>query len=162
MRLQRLDLRRYGHFTDRTIELPAGERDLHILFGPNEAGKSTALAAIEDLLFGIHPRSRYGFLHDYRDMRVGAQLEQGDERLEVVRRKGTSDTLLDADGLPLPGGEASLRPFLAGADRAFFTGCSASTRCAWKPAGASCWRPGTRSARRCSRREPGSAACANG
>jgi uncharacterized protein YhaN len=121
MRLQRLDLRRYGHFTDRTIELPAGERDLHILFGPNEAGKSTALAAIEDLLFGIHPQSRYGFLHDYRDMRVGAQLEQGDERLELVRRKGMKDTLLDVDGLPLPGGEASLRPFLAGADRAFFT-----------------------------------------
>jgi uncharacterized protein YhaN len=120
MRLQRLDLRRYGHFTDRTIELPAGERDLHILFGPNEAGKSTALAAIEDLLFGIHPQSRYGFLHDYRDMRVCARLEQGDERLELVRRKGTKDTLLDVDGLPLPGGEASLRPFLAGADRAFF------------------------------------------
>jgi uncharacterized protein YhaN len=121
MRLQHLDLRRYGHFTDRTIELPAGERDLHIVFGPNEAGKSTALAAIEDLLFGIHPQSRFGFLHDYRDMRVGAGLEQRGETLELVRRKGLKDTLLDAEGLPLPGGEAALRMFLAGADRAFFT-----------------------------------------
>jgi len=120
VRFQRLDLRRYGHFTDRMLALPSGARDLHIVFGPNEAGKSTALSAIEDLLFGIHPQSRYGFLHEYRDMRVGARLEQGDATLDLVRRKGMKDTLLDAEGLPLPGGDAALRPFLAGADRDFF------------------------------------------
>ena len=57
MRVRRLDLLRYGHFTDRSFELPAGDVDLHIVFGPNEAGKSTALAAIEDLLFGVPVRS---------------------------------------------------------------------------------------------------------
>ena len=56
MRIQRLDLLRYGHFTGTQIELPAGPSDFHILFGPNEAGKSTALTAIEDLLFGIPTR----------------------------------------------------------------------------------------------------------
>ena len=97
-----------------------GDTDLHILFGPNEAGKSTALAAVEDLLFGIPTRSPYGFLHDYSAMRIGALLQNGTEALEIVRRKGSKDTLLDADGLPLAGGEAALRPFLAGADRSFF------------------------------------------
>ena len=120
MRLRRLDLLRFGHFTDRSFELPVGERDFHIVFGPNEAGKSTALSAIEDLLFGVPPRSPYGFLHDYSSMRIGALLENGQESLEVVRRKGSKDTLLGPDDVPLHGGEAMLRPFLAGVDRSFF------------------------------------------
>ena len=120
MRIGRLDLLRYGHFTGHALELPVGDNDLHILFGPNEAGKSTALAAIEDMLFGISTRSPYGFLHDYSAMRIGALLQNGTEALEIVRRKGSKDTLLDADGLPLAGGEVALRPFLAGADRSFF------------------------------------------
>ena len=120
MRLRRLDLLRYGHFTNRSFELPAGNVDFHIVFGPNEAGKSTALSAIEDLLFGVQMQSPYNFLHDYSSMRMGAVLENGKESLEVVRRKGSKDTLLSADDLPLPGGEAALRPYLAGADRSFF------------------------------------------
>ena len=120
MRLRRLDLLRFGHFTARSFELPVGERDFHIVFGPNEAGKSTALSAIEDLLFGVPPRSPYAFLHDYSSMRIGALLENGQGSLEVVRRKGSKDTLLGPDDVPLHGGEAVLRPFLAGVDRSFF------------------------------------------
>ena len=120
MRLRRLDLLRYGHFTDRSFELPVGNIDFHIVFGPNEAGKSTALSAIEDFLFGIPMQSPYDFVHDYSSMRVGAVLESGAESLEVVLRKGLKDTLLGTDDLPFPGGEAALRPFLASADRSFF------------------------------------------
>ncbi|EMD81921.1 ATP-binding protein [Pacificimonas flava] len=120
MRLGRLDLIRYGHFSDRSFNLPAGESDFHIIFGPNEAGKSTALTAIEDLLFGIDSRSPYNFLHDYASMRVGGVLENGHGSLEVVRRKGNKDTLLGPEGSPLPGGDGVLAPYLAGGDRPFF------------------------------------------
>ena len=120
MRLRRLDLIRYGRFTDNSFELPAGDADFHLVFGPNEAGKSTALSAIEDLLFGIPVRSPYNFLHDYGSLRSGAVLENGQASLQVVRRKGRKDTLLGTDNLPLRGGETALRPFLAGADRPFF------------------------------------------
>ena len=120
MRLRRLDLLRYGHFTGRSMDFPGGRRDLHLIFGPNEAGKSTALAAIEDLLFGIPMQSSFNFVHDYKDMRIGAVVESGGDTLALLRRKGTKDTVLDLDELPLPGGEAALQPFLAGADRAFF------------------------------------------
>jgi uncharacterized protein YhaN len=65
MRIQRLDLLRYGRFTDTYLALPASNSDIHIVFGPNEAGKSTALSAIEDLLFGIANNSPYNFLHEY-------------------------------------------------------------------------------------------------
>ena len=120
MRLRRLDLLRYGHFTGRSFEFPVSKIDFHIVFGLNEAGKSTALSAIADLLFGVPMHSRYNFLHDYSSMRIGAVIENGKESLEVVRRKGSKDTLLGASDLPFPGGESALRPFLAGADRPFF------------------------------------------
>ena len=120
MRIRRLDLLRYGHFTERSLGLPAGTSDLHIIFGPNEAGKSTALSSIEDFLFGIHGQTPYGFLHDYGSMRIGAVLENGSDVLELLRRKGKKDTLLEPEGSPVPGGEAVLRPYLAGADRTFF------------------------------------------
>jgi len=120
MRLARIDLIKYGHFTDRSFALPAGETDFQIVFGPNEAGKSTALAAIEDFLFGIPMHSPYNFLHDYADMRIGALLEDGTASLEIHRRKGNKDTLLDKEGIPVSGGEGILGPYLAGADRSFF------------------------------------------
>ncbi|MGY4501164.1 uncharacterized protein YhaN [Bradyrhizobium sp. GM24.11] len=62
MRIRRLGLLRYGHFTDTDFQLPAAQRDFHVVYGPNEAGKSTALSAIEDLLFGIPHNSTRNFL----------------------------------------------------------------------------------------------------
>src|SRR6516162_2769873 len=120
MRIQRFDLLRYGRFTDTHIELPASNYDFHFVLGPNEAGKSTAMSATEDLLFGIPNNSRYNFLHDYGAMRVGAILQNGGKSLEVRRRKGHKDTLLTADELPVAGADGALAAFLAGADKPFF------------------------------------------
>ena len=120
MRLARLDMLRYGRFTDASIELPQAERDIHIVFGPNEAGKTTSLTAIEDMLFGIPERSPYNFLHSYGAMRLGAVLENGGDCFEFQRRKTRRDMILGPDGVPLLGDERLLAPFLGGADRGFF------------------------------------------
>jgi uncharacterized protein YhaN len=107
MRLKRLDLARYGKFTDRVLdfgERPGGEPDLHIVYGPNEAGKSTAFAAFLDLLFGIEARSRYGFIHPYPTMRIGACLEMADGARELVRLKKTQNSLLDGNDRPVADG----------------------------------------------------------
>lgn len=124
MRIRRLDLVRYGRFTDTALDLPVQtvdmQVDMHIVIGPNEAGKSTVRSALGDLLFGIPARSEFNFLHDYRSMRLGAVLEASGEHLEVRRRKGTQNTLLTADDTPLPLGEHALAPFLANANREFF------------------------------------------
>lgn len=120
MRIDRLDLIRYGHFTETKVVLPAGAPDFHVVFGPNEAGKSTALSAIEDLLFGMPGNSRYNFLHDYASMRLGAVLQSNGKTLEIRRRKGNKDTLLTANEVPIAGGVGALAPFLAGADKEFF------------------------------------------
>jgi uncharacterized protein YhaN len=123
MRIRRLDLVRYGRFTDASLNLPKGREgtpDIHILFGPNEAGKSTALSAIEEMLFGIAKTSPLNFLHDYQTMRIGAVLENAGQTLEFRRRKGNKDTLLGPDDAALGQGETALAPFLAGADQQFF------------------------------------------
>lgn len=100
MRLSRLDLTRYGKFTDFSIDFgaaEAGRPDLHIIYGPNEAGKSTSFAAYLDLLFGIEQRTRYAFLHPYASMRVGALLELEDGSKELVRIKRPANSLLDGN-----------------------------------------------------------------
>ncbi len=107
MRLRRLDLTRYGKFTDRQIDFGAqiqGSPDLHIVYGPNEAGKSTAFAAFLDLLFGIESRSRYNFLHPYPSMRIGASLELSAGPRDFVRIKSQQRSLLGPDDQPLPDG----------------------------------------------------------
>ena len=121
MRLRRLDLLRYGRFTDESLDLSLPDRqpDFHVVFGLNEAGKSTALLAIEDLLFGIPRNSPLNFLHANPDMRIGAVLQDHHETLEVRRRKGNRDTLLTPEETPMPMGEGALAPFLAGANRSF-------------------------------------------
>lgn len=104
MRLRRLDLTRFGHFTDVSLDFGAREPDkpdLHIVFGPNESGKTTALNAWLDLLFGIPTRSQYNFLHNYDNMRIGACLEIDGAEHELVRVKKRRNDLLDASGHPV-------------------------------------------------------------
>ncbi|KAA3448565.1 hypothetical protein C7I87_21090 [Mesorhizobium sp. SARCC-RB16n] len=118
MRLRRLDLTRYGKFTDKAIdfgEKPLSGPDLHIVFGLNEAGKSTALSAYLDLLFGIEERSRYNFLHEYSSMRIGGLLEFEGRALVVSRTKSRSNSLHDVGGQPLS--EIAISANLAGLSR---------------------------------------------
>ena len=118
MRLLRLDLTRYGAFTDQSLRLREDAR-LHVLYGRNEAGKSTALSAITDLLFGFENRTAFDFLHAASDLRVGAHIRARDgAELAFRRRKGRRDTLLDAKEKPL--GDDALAPFLQGLTRDVF------------------------------------------
>lgn len=117
MRIDRLDLARYGKFTDRSIEFPAAKRDFHLLVGANEAGKSTVRDAILDLLFGIEMRSAYDFLHPKAEMRLGACVSEAGRPFEFQRIK-KAKSLLDAQGAALP--DDALMQFLGSADRSFY------------------------------------------
>ncbi len=120
MRILRLDLTAYGRFTDVSLDLAADSPGLHVVFGENEAGKSTTLRALKGLLYGIAARTDDNFLHPNPKLRVGALLAHSDgRRLEVVRRKGNKDTLLDADGDALP--DDTLLAYLPSADGEVFS-----------------------------------------
>jgi len=120
MRLRRLDLTRYGAFTGTSLDFgAAGDGpDLHIIYGPNEAGKSTLRAAINDLLFGIPERSNYAFLHDYKAMEIGAAMEAAGKSVTLRRLKRRTDDLVNSDGRAA--NRAPLDAALGGMDRQTF------------------------------------------
>ena len=106
MRLNRLDLIRYGRFKDAEIAFPKqaeGTPDVTVIFGPNEAGKSTAFHGFLELLFGFkggaHP---YGFRFDRSDLLVGAELDLPGRGPMVLRRNSKrSQSLLDVNDRPV-------------------------------------------------------------
>ncbi|HUT90219.1 MAG TPA: AAA family ATPase [Thermoguttaceae bacterium] len=120
MKIFTLNLRAFGPFTDVEIDLSEGSEGLHLVYGPNEAGKTCALRALEQLLFGIPANSPDNFVHPYPKLRIGAKLLGRDGRqLEFFRRKGTKRTLLGPDD-QTPLDEAVLQRFLGGLDRGTF------------------------------------------
>ena len=50
MKIRQLEIENYGIFRDQKFEFDAR---LAVVFGPNEAGKSTLLQLIRELLFGF-------------------------------------------------------------------------------------------------------------
>ena len=122
MRINRLDLMAFGRFTDTSLDLSRGDLGLHLIYGDNEAGKSTSLRALTGWLFGIPARTPDNFVHSNPQLRIGGelQLSTGDT-LAFVRRKGNKDTLLEY-GKDAPMDESRFRRFLpAGIDEAVFT-----------------------------------------
>lgn len=118
MRLNRLDLIRYGKFTDRSLAFPRAERDFHLVVGPNEAGKSTLRNAVLDLLFGFPVRTPLDFVHAKSDLRLGASIQNGDQALEFLRLKANKNTLRSPDETILP--DTVLDAALGQANKQFF------------------------------------------
>ena len=125
MKIEQIDLKAYGHFTAQRLTLGSAA-NLHIICGPNEAGKTTLWRAINGALFGIPERSPDGFLHAARKLRIGLALSaRSGERLAVMRRKGRVNTLLRYD--PTTGNESPetvpedrLRDWLGGLSQGLF------------------------------------------
>ena len=121
MKIKRLDLLAFGPFTKDTLDLSVGKPGLHVVQGPNEAGKSSTLRALKAWLFGIDARSTDNFVHDYRQLRVGGVLEtSGGKAIACVRRKGNKDTLLSAE-TEQPIADDTLSKLLPGLDERLFS-----------------------------------------
>lgn len=118
MRFRQLELVRYGGFADRVFDFGDGRPDLHLIVGPNEAGKSTTLQAIGDFLFGIPDRSAQNWRYEYGQLRLRALIEHEEGVLDVTRRKGKKDTLLKTDGTPFA--DDPFARLLSGIDRSAF------------------------------------------
>ncbi len=120
MKIGELRLAAVGPFTDVTLDLSGGNRGFHVVYGPNEAGKSSALRAIRYLLYGFPTRLSDDFVHSYAKLRVGGRLtnDRGEE-LQITRRKANQKSLRDAaDEQEI--GEDLLRRFLGNADEDLF------------------------------------------
>ena len=123
MRLNRLELIRYGRFENAELVFSArdkGSPDVTIIYGPNEAGKSTAFNAFLELLFGMKVKNHpYTFRFDRADLLIGAELELPGRGTTILRRNGSrAQSLLDAHGRPLD--EAILSGSLHGLNSATY------------------------------------------
>jgi uncharacterized protein YhaN len=96
MRIAQLDLKAWGHFTDRRLRFNDGP-DFHLAYGPNEAGKTTISRALHAALFGVPERTLDSHLHAYGDLRVGVVLENAGGRLAAMRRKARRNSLVRYD-----------------------------------------------------------------
>lgn len=85
MRIVDLTLRAYGACTD--VEIPLGP-GVTVVLGGNESGKSTALDALGDLLWGIPLRSTRAFVHARGALRIDATIDDAGTQAVVVRRAG--------------------------------------------------------------------------
>lgn len=119
MRIQRLDLFAFGTFSNARLDFSHKPDALQLVYGPNEAGKSTTLRALISLLFGIPARTTDAHIHDMTRLRIGATFrDERGQQLTVVRRKGLKQTLLDTEGQPLP--DSALSDMLAGLSEPLF------------------------------------------
>ena len=55
MRLKQIKIVNFGQFSNKSFDLPSKQID--VFFGANEAGKSTTVAFIKQIMFGFHLRS---------------------------------------------------------------------------------------------------------
>lgn len=119
MKFNKVRLLAYGHFTDIDLNFSSNGGGLHIVYGLNEAGKSTALSAVLEFLFGIEARTPLGFLHPYNKLRIGAVFEANGEEFSLIRRKGNANTLRFGDDVQVFE-ENRLERILGGMEQAVF------------------------------------------
>jgi uncharacterized protein YhaN len=118
MRIERLDLVAFGNFTDVSLNLSAP--GLQIIYGPNEAGKTTARAAISNLLYDFDVRTAYAFVHPMAKLQLGALLRAEDAKtLDVIRYKRNKEPLLEA-GSNRPVNSSEWARLLQGVSRSDF------------------------------------------
>ncbi|MCW2925985.1 MAG: chromosome segregation protein [Thermoleophilia bacterium] len=119
MRVRALELRRFGHFEDAVLDFGEG-RGLHVVHGPNEAGKSTTLDALRYTLYGMPSggsrEPKYDLLHKAGKIRTAIRLglDDGGE-LAFARSRSTKASVHDIDtDAADPGLAARLAAVLAG------------------------------------------------
>lgn len=118
MRIVRLHLRAYGHFTDHRLDFGAAP-GLHVVYGDNESGKSTTLRALSAALFGYPHHVVDAFKHSVNDIALGVELVSGDGRaLSFLRKRTGKNKLVDGGGATLE--ESGVASFLGGVTQEVF------------------------------------------
>lgn len=114
MRIQRISLDFFGRFTDKAFDFGKadGPSDFHIIYGPNEAGKTTIMEGYLRLLYSFPLREPYGFQHQRANLQVSGILEIDGEARNFIRLPSRSGNLHGDAGATLP--ETAIASHLGG------------------------------------------------
>jgi len=104
MRIQRLSLDLFGRFTGKAFDFGEanGPSDFHVIYGPNEAGKTTTMEGFLRLLFGFPHREPYDYQHQRKNLLVSGVLNLNGEKMSFTRLPTRSGNLLGEAGAALP------------------------------------------------------------
>ncbi|MCD5411258.1 AAA family ATPase [Thermodesulfovibrionales bacterium] len=98
MKINAFKLLAYGPFTNKVLDFSGSDFGLHVVYGPNEAGKSTALRALIGLFYGFGHNVKDNWFHNYNKLVVGASLTFLDgEVLNLSRYKRRKNDLINDD-----------------------------------------------------------------
>ncbi|MFN2267215.1 MAG: AAA family ATPase, partial [Desulfonatronovibrio sp.] len=99
MKINKIILQAYGHFTDKVLDFSSEDNGLHIVFGPNEAGKSTTMRAIDSFFYGFGHSSPDAYIHNYKDLAVRMILNpEPGQSVDLTRFKRSKNDLVDHQG----------------------------------------------------------------
>ncbi len=92
MKIRTLRIENFGIFTEKDLDFKKGS--FHLLFGENEAGKTTLLSLLRYLLFGFPHRCDYQLSTALGEMSASARVTLLDGTdIEFHRRKGRKNTV---------------------------------------------------------------------
>lgn len=114
MRIERLSLDFFGHFIGKVLDFgkPGQASDFHLIYGSNEAGKTTAMEGYLRLLYGFLHREPYGFQHQRQNLRVSGLLDIGGETRLFTRLPSRTGNLRGETDATLP--ETAIASHLGG------------------------------------------------
>jgi uncharacterized protein YhaN len=120
MKIDAFRLLAFGPFTDKPFDFSGIENGLHVIYGQNEAGKSSSLRALIAWLYGFEHRVADDWLHGTNKLAVSGTLALNDGSLmrftRYKRRK--NDLINDDTGQPIE--QSVLNQQLAGKTKADF------------------------------------------
>lgn len=94
MKLIKIDVKNFGGLSDSEWKISS---QLHVFYGPNEAGKSTIAAFIKQIMFGFHLKSQKStFFENYMPLKkvnqVGGSLTFKNENNQIITLERTYTT----------------------------------------------------------------------
>ncbi len=120
MQIRQLHFHPFGPFEDRRLDFSSSPLGLHIVYGHNEAGKSSSLRAISDLLFGFLHKTMDNWQFDNNKLCISADLLlSNDTSLTISRFKRRKNDLVEQNSNE-PLDQQVLTRHLGGLDRESF------------------------------------------
>lgn len=119
MKLRQVHINQFGHFTECELSLPTD--GLQVIYGPNEAGKTTLLQFLRGWLFDFPARTPYDFKAGAEVAGVGTLVLSDGRTVELRRRKGTKNKIsVKIDGQDSGLDETGFQRLIGHANRSLF------------------------------------------